>query len=274
MYFFLFITAIGVLALSVFFGRRTVVKHRRNRLKAEPFPKEWEQILFRNISLYRHIPASLKDQVHSGMKIFLGEKHFEGCGGLELTDEIRVTIAAQACMLLMNRKSRNYPGLSTVLVYPTAYVAQENIPLGAVTYVENESVRAGESWIHGTVVLAWDHVLQGARDGRDGHNVVLHEFAHQLDQEDGIVDGAPDLDSRSDYARWARVLSRKYAQLRDDVDNRRTPILDEYGATDPAEFFAVATETFFEKSKQLKQHEPELYEELKNYYKVDPAEWV
>jgi len=273
MNFFLFITAIGVIILIAVYGRRAFVQYRRDRLIAEPFPGEWEEILFRNVSLYRHIPASLKDQLHANMKIFLGEKHFEGCGGLEMTDEIKITIAAQACMLLLNRKNRNYPGLSTILVYPEAYVAPESIPLDDMIYVEHESVRAGESWVQGTVILAWDHVLRGARNRRDGYNVVLHEFAHQLDHEDGTIDGAPDLGTRSDYERWARVLSRRYEQLQHDVDNRRTPALDEYGATDPAEFFAVATETFFEKPTHLKQHEPDLYEELKNYYKVDPAEW-
>ncbi len=274
MKFFLFITAIGVFTLIFFYGRRTFVKHRRNRLSVGPFPREWEEILVKNVSLYRRIPSSLKDQLHTNMKIFLGEKRFEGCDGLELSDEIRVTIAAQACTLLLNRKNRNYPGLSTILVYPTAYVVPETIPLGDMTYMEHESVRTGESWVHGTVVLAWDHVLREARDGRGCHNVVIHEFAHQLDQEDGTIDGAPDLETRSNYARWTRVLSREYEQLRDDIYHQRTPILDEYGATDPAEFFAVATETFFEKPTQLKQHEPELYEELKNYYKVDPAEWM
>ena len=206
------------------------------------------------------------------MKIFLLEKSFEGCGGLTITDEIRVTIAAQACMLLLNRKEGCYPKLYSVLVYPSTYVAGGKGFFSSQS--EPESVRLGESWARGAVVLAWDSVRQGAFNFSDGHNVAMHEFAHQLDQEDGVADGAPVLENRSAYTSWARVFSREFARLQEKKRKGKHSLLDKYGATNPAEFFAVATESFFEKPKQFQKKHPELYAELQGYYKVNPIEWV
>ena len=200
--------------------------------------------------------------------------YFEGCGGLELTDEIKVTIAAQACLLLLHRETDYYPRLITILVYPHAYVAKSVEPIGGGVVLEGETARLGEAWKDGVVVLSWDDVRQGASDLHDGHNVVLHEFAHQLDQQDGSADGAPILEHRSQYVTWARVLSDEYEQLRRDTEQGRKDVLDEYGATNPAEFFAVATECFFEKPIPLRRKHPQLYEELKAYYRQDPASLV
>ena len=137
---------------------------------------------------------------------------------------------------------------------------------------EGVSVRLGEAWQHGPVILSWDDVLHGAADIHDGHNVVLHEFAHQLDQEAGAAEGAPILPTRSMYVAWARVLSAEYTRLQEDVKHGRKTIIDKYGAVNPAEFFAVATECFFEKARQLKEKHPELYEELRIFYRQDPAQ--
>jgi len=261
------------LVLALFLVRGMVRKARRQKLMKKPFPEEWNRFLDKNVALYRHLPASLKDQLHGDIQIFLDEKNFEGCGGLEITDEIRVTITAQACILLLNRKNKDFPKCSSVLVYPSAYVAEQATSLGGQV-VQQKSVRAGESWARGSVVLAWDHVKRQSMDFSDRHNVVLHEFAHQLDQEGGPSDGAPILEQRSAYITWARVMGREYQQLQEDVEHHRKSVLDAYGATNPAEFFAVATETFFKKPGQLKKKEPELYEELMGYYKLDPAGWV
>ena len=218
----------------------------------------------KNVPLYNRLPEPLKEQLHGLVNVFIAEKRFEGCGGLEMTDEIKVTIAAQASMLLLNRRPTYFPKLRTILVYPHTYVAKQN---------GRDSVRLGESWQNGPVVLTWDSVKGGARNVHDGKNVVLHEFSHQLDQEDGSADGAPILESRSCYATWARVLSEEYDRLRAKKKKFRRSVLNKYGATNPAEFFAVATEAFFEKAKQMKKKNPELYEELKTYYKLDPLEW-
>jgi len=271
---FIVIIVIGALVLSVLIGKRALRNRRLKQSAAMPFPDEWERILERNISLYRYLPDALREQFHNDIKIFITEKHFEGLGGLELTDEIKVTIAAEASMLLLNRKNSDYSGLSSILVYPSAYVTKQNTAIGGGLYIEGQSVRLGESWLHGSVVLVWDNVRQGAMNFQDGHNVALHEFAHQLDQEDGIADGAPILEKRSSYATWARIMSKEYEQLRSNIEHHKKSIMDNYGATNPAEFFAVATETFFEKPGQMKKKAPDLYAELAGFYKVDPIEWL
>ena len=247
-------------------------RSRRKRLFSSSFPDEWVAILEQNVPLYRLLPEPLRRELHGHINVFLGEKIFEGCGGLEMTDEIRVTIAAQACILLLNRSTKCYPRLISILVYPSTYVAKEVQRAGSAE-VADVQVRLGESWQHGAVVLSWDSVMRGASDIKDGHNVVMHEFAHQLDQEDGAADGAPILEQRSQYVTWARVLSRDYEQLRKKARRGRRTVMHRYGASNPAEFFAVLTETLFEKPKQLKKKHPELYDEIKGFYKVDPLEW-
>jgi MtfA peptidase len=249
-----------------FFKRR-----RRQRLRSAPFPQGWLEIIERNVRLYGRLPEADRQELQGLVQIFLAEKHFEGCGGLELTDEVRLTIAASACLLLLHRETDIYPRLITILVYPRAYVAKTQKPIGGTHALEGESIHLGESWSSGVVVLSWDDVLAGASDVRDGQNVVLHEFAHQLDREDGWVDGAPPLERRSQYVAWARVLGAEYERLRRASRLGRSTVLDQYGATDPAEFFAVATESFFEKPQVLRKRHPALYEELKSFYRQDPA---
>lgn len=233
-------------------------------------PDAWRAIVARNVALYRRLPEADQRELLGHVQVFLAEKHFEGCGGLALTDEIRITIAAQACVLLLHRETDYYPECASILVYPNAYVAPVLEQSGDGVVHEGASARLGESWVRGVVVLSWDDVLAGAADVHDGHNVVLHEFAHQLDQEDGSGDGAPPLPRRSMYVAWARVLSAEYAALRADAASGRRSVLDHYGATNPAEFFAVASECFFEKPTQMQAKHPELYDELREFYAQDP----
>lgn len=244
-----------------------VRRHRQRRhALAKPFPGEWAEIVQRNLPPYLKLSDEMQRQVQQYTQEFLYDKSFEGCGGLVLDDEIRVTIASQASLLLLNRKVRCYPRLCSVLVYPSTYVARnEN---------DEKSVRLGESWQSGAVVLAWDSVKHGAANFADGHNLVIHEFAHQLDQEDGSGDGVPVLAGPSRYAPWARVLSGEYARHRKRVGSGKKSVMDAYGAVNPAEFFAVASETFFEKPRQLKMKHAELYDELQQFYQVDPLEWT
>lgn len=244
---------------------------RRRLALARPFPDEWVQILQTNLPPYNKLPPSLRQELHQDINLFLAEKSFEGCGGLVITEEIKVTIAAQACLLLLNRKDRCYPKLGSVLVYPDTYVATGKGLLGGDS---SRSVRLGESWDSGAVVLSWSNVKQGAFNFRDGHNVTMHEFAHQLDQENGAADGAPILEQRSAYSSWARVFSKEFNRLQRKARKRKRSVFDAYGATNPAEFFAVATESFFEKPVQFQKKHPDLYEELQTYYKVNPIEWV
>lgn len=247
-------------------------KFRRRYLRKRPIPYEWLDIIERNVPLYNRLPVADKEELQEHIQIFLAEKHFEGCGGLKITDEIKVTIAAQACILLLHRQTDYYPGLYSIVVYPNPYVARhyERDPSGIVT--EGLITRIGESRHWGAVVLSWDDVLAGASDVHDGHNVVFHEFAHQLDSEDGKTDGSLVLPRRSMYIAWARILGGEFEKLRGDAVHGRETVLDDYGATSPAEFFAVATECFFIKPVQMKSKHPDLYEELKLYYRQDPAD--
>ncbi len=254
-------------------GRWWLRRLRRQGLRARPFPPEWEAILDHNVALYRHLPAALRAELHGHIQVFLAEKHFEGCGGVRITDEIRVTVAAQASILLLNRKTDFYPRLSSILVYPGVYRPRRFTGVGLRHEVQ-DIVHAGESWPTGAVVLAWDEVRRGAMDVAPKANVVLHEFAHQLDQEDGAADGAPLLERPSSYVTWARVFGQEYAALQERAARGQPTLLDQYGATNPAEFFAVATETFFEQPVRMRKEHPELYAELKGYYRLDPAEWV
>lgn len=247
-------------------------QRRREQLRETPFPAEWLEIVARNVPLFERLPEADRLELQGHIQVFLDEKLFEGCGGLEITDEIKLTIAAQACTLLLHRETDYYKRLITILVYPRAYVAHGVESLGNGVVLEGPQARLGEAWTDGVVVLSWDDVVRGAADYRDGQNVVLHEFAHQLDQEDGVADGAPILERRGSYAVWARALGAEYEQLRDDEAHQRRTVLDTYGATNPAEFFAVATECFFEKPGPLRRKHPALYEELKEYYRQDPEQ--
>lgn len=237
------------------------------------FKEEWIGLLENALPLYSRLPEELKSRLHERIARFISSTRFEGCNGLELTEEMVLIVAAQACLLVLHREGKPYLQLTTVYLYPTTFssVQKQRDEIGVIT--EGEVHRLGESWSMGTVVLAWDSVEQGARNFEDARNVTFHEFAHQLDHEDGDTDGAPGLPSREAYRSWARVFSENYAELRERVGSGKPSLLDPYGATKPAEFFAVATETFFEKPRQLHEKSPELYDELRGFYGVDPRDW-
>jgi MtfA peptidase len=244
---------------------------RRPAIRERPFPPAWGAIIEKNVAYYRRLPPEDQEELRGHVQVFLEEKSFVGCNGLELTDEIRVTVAAQACVLLLHRETDYFPDLESILVYPSTYVAHRREQVAGGVVIEGPEARLGESWLRGEVVLAWDSVLAGAADARDGHNVVFHEFAHQLDQETGEADGAPALPRRSMYIAWARVLGAEFEELVRQAEQRHRTDIDRYGATNPAEFFAVVTEAFFEKPQQLRRKHPALYEQLQLFYRQDPA---
>lgn len=253
---------------SNFFG---ITDRRRKKLRSRPFPPHWRDIIRKNVPYFSRLPEEDRRELEGHIQVFIAEKHFEGCGGLEMTEEIEVTVAAQACILLLHREPHYYPGLSSILVYPHAFVVKGYEELAPGYRLETNQVHLGESWQQGALILSWDDVQAGAADVHDGHNVVFHEFAHQLDTEDGRADGAPIMPRRSMYISWARILSREYEKLREDIKHGRHSLLNPYGATNAAEFFAVATEFFFEKPRQMRNRHPELYEELKAFYQQDPV---
>jgi len=247
---------------------------RRRRLRSTPLSADSLRIIDRNVPYCRCLPPEERTELNGLIQVFLAEKPFEGAGGLVMTDEIRLTIAAQACILLLGREPHFYPGLDAIIVYPHAYVSRmaRRNPDGTVS--DAAQVRLGESWRQGALVLSWDDVVSGAGDIHDGHNVVFHEFAHQLDAEHGPADGVPPLETRSMYVAWARALGAEYEDLVKRLRRHAPTFLNPYAATNPAEFFAVATEFFFEKSQAMRAGHPELYEQLRTFYQQDPAEWT
>ncbi len=245
--------------------------HRRRELAARPFPSEWVQIIERNVPYCRHLHPDERRHLEDLIKVFIAEKHFEGCGGLEITDEIKVTIAAQACILLLNLHHNYYDRLVSIVVYPDSFVFEQDEAGLAGTVVSKRNAALGLSSTMGAVVLSWVDTLDGARNPADGSNVVFHEFAHQLDHLDGAMDGAPLLESGADYREWARVLNAEYQRLHNALESDAPSLIRDYGATQPAEFFAVVTELFFEKPVELRREYPELYEEFRLYYGQDPA---
>ena len=237
------------------------------------FKDEWITYLQNNLPLYAHLPVELQHKLHEKIARFVTTTYFEGCNGLELTDEMILTVASQACILVLMHPGSPYPQLNTVLLYPSTFssTVQDYGPGG--TIIERKTHRLGESWDNGTVILAWDSVLHGATNIFDGHNVTFHEFAHQLDAINGPTDGVPPLAGPAATQTWGRILSQGYEQLVNQDERGKKTVLDPYGTTNPAEYFAVATEAFFEKPRQVQKKHPELYAALKGFYLMDPAQW-
>lgn len=263
----------GLLLVGWFLGQPWLREQRRRRWRAQPFPAAWRRILRRRVPLVRRLPADLQLQLKQRIQVLLAEVPFIGCDGLVVTDEMRVTIAAQAGLLLLNRPQAAFTELRQVLLYPGAFMVDRVRPAGGGVQHDDRRVLAGESWSQGQVLLSWHDALMGAADPDDGHNVVIHEFAHQLDQITGSANGAPPLSGPRHYERWSRVLGAEFERLRQQLAAGEPTLFDAYGATEPAEFFAVATEVFFEQPRRLADEHPALYAELRGYYQVDPAGW-
>lgn len=248
-----------------------LVRRRREKILAEPFPAKWLDYLHENVALYRHLTETEQAKLRDDLRIFIAEKNWEGCGGQEITDEIKVTIAAQACLLVLAREHDYYKTVQSILVYPHGYVAPHRQPSAGGIIEEGRSGRLGEAWYRGPVVLSWEDAKRGGQRGSDGSNLVFHEFAHELDMQDGASNGAPPLADAQARQRWGDVMKAEYDRHVLLSEAGRVTLLDHYGATNPAEFFAVATECFFERPIKMKQKHPELYELLSAYYHQDPA---
>jgi len=270
---FAFVAGAALLVAAWILLQPWYARRRRERIASRPFPAEWRAILRERVPHVRLLPAELQQQLRKRIQVFVAEKSFVGCGGLAVTDEMRVTIAAQACLLLLNSPGRDFSRLGQVLVYPGPFVVhrERRDRIGLVS--EHSRVHSGESWAHGQVVLSWPDVLEGAAFPDDGRNVVIHEFAHQLDQEKGHANGAPDLVDAQRYPRWSRVLGQEYELLQERIANQEATLLDPYAATDPAEFFAVSSEVFFERPREMAAEHPALYGEMSRYYRIDPRSW-
>lgn len=265
------VIAIVLIGYSV--GKPRWREYQRDKIRRQPFSREWRKILQQRMPYFRGMPADLQLQLKQHIQVFIAEKRFVGCNGVVINDEIRVTIAAQACLLLLNRETGFYPNLTTILVYPSAFIKQQQSMNADGVQFTARNTLAGESWQTGRVILSWQDTVDGAEVPDDGHNVVIHEFAHQLDQENGLANGAPILNKGQNYKTWSNVFSQQFERLQQQAHHGIPSLFDYYGATNPAEFFAVASEVFFEQSALLHRHYPALYEQLKLLYRVDPVVW-
>ena len=261
-----------LVAVLLFAAPAYLRTRRRERLFVSGLPERQQTILERNVPLLRRMPAALRQELHGHVNVFLDEKRWLGCGGLELTEEMRVTIAGYACLLLLNRETGYFPGFSSIYVYPDTYLV-DDVEYDGEVEIHGRDARAGESWPGGPVILSWRDVRDTIEGAADGQNVVLHEFAHKLDEEHPDVEGLPALTSAAHYREWADVMTRAWESLEETIARHERPAIDEYALTSPAEFFAVATESFFEQPDAMKKQFPEVYEQLRKYFCVDPATW-
>lgn len=244
----------------------------RRRPSAYPaVPVFWGSILASQVPLTHRLTSVQRERLLQKMQYLIQGCRWEGCGGLRLTEEMQVIIAAHACLLVLEQPGEPYPRLRNILVYPGTFQPRRFSWTPSADASDQEGPTLGESWKQGVVILAWDSAEAGAQDPADGENVVLHEFAHQLDASSGQFDGTPRLPDATALASWTTMLEMNFDQLANEAAADRQGVLDHYGATNKAEFFAVATETFFERPTELRQERPALYEALRRFYGQDPA---
>jgi Mlc titration factor MtfA (ptsG expression regulator) len=261
-----------VLAGGFYFAWRFWTRRAERRaLLASPLSAQDRAILSEMVPLLRKLPQDLHAQLEGKINLFLEQVEFIGCEGLDVTDEMRLSIAAQACLLVVNTDVW-YTHLKTLLIYPGAFKSHTQNREGYVVR-EEQPVRLGESWSYGPVVLSWEHSEEGAAQADDGRNVVFHEFAHQLDNLSGYTDGAPVLSKGQSFREWERVILEAYDAHVARVERGHKTVLDAYGAQAHEEFFAVAVELFFERPEALRHEEPDLYDQLCKLFRLSPADW-
>ncbi len=250
-----------------------LTERRRKRLLEEPFPTTWDAHIDDNVLLVKRLDDAQRKHLCELVQVFVAEKHWEGCGGLEMTEEIQVTVAAQACFLLLGREHALYEDVESILVYPTTMIAPERergfFDPGGRVVDEIGIPILGQAHLGGPVILAWDDVLDGGR-GKGTRNVVFHEMAHKIDMADGTIDGTPPLPDSAHRRTWRVICSEVFLELRERVEDNKRTFLDDYAATNEAEFFAVATEAYFMQPAKLEQAHAELFEVLRELYRFDP----
>ena len=246
-------------------------RQRRSKLLSAPFPESWLRYLQENVACYAYLSEAEKAKLQDDLRIFIALKRWEGCGGLQITDEMKVTIAAQACLLVLNLDPDNYYArVSSILVYPSGFLIPGRFHGTDVIYEDGEAV-SGQAVYRGPVILSWEDVLAEGRDPSEGKNLVFHEFAHQLDMLDGGVDGTPLLKDEQLRRKWREVMTGEFERLKSASERGQGTLLDYYGARNEGEFFAVATEYFFDRPLEMRRRHSELYELLRDYYRQDPA---
>ena len=237
---------------------------------ASPFPEAWQRILQANVGLYRVLSAGQRRKLEASTRILVAEKNWEAVQSLALTDEIKATVAGMASLLTLGFDEDYYPNVETVIVYPQSFLVPRQRMETRGVLAEEVLTLSGQAALSGPVIVSWADVQQNIVS-RDGQNVVLHEFAHTLDMRDGAADGAPYLETKAQIETWSRVMSAEYQALVERTQAGERDVLHPYGATNAAEFFAVATESFFERARELSATHPELYGILRDFYQQDPA---
>ena len=242
------------------------------RMPTEPAPAAWRALIESRVPITRTLTVEEWPRLLGLVQQFLRDKQFEGAGGLEITEEMRLLVAAQACLLILNIDVACYPGVKSIVMYPATFVPKYPLLDGRIHAdpFPHPVPLVGEH-VRGAVVLSWESAVRGEEEPGDGQNVVLHEFAHELDREDGHVDGMPLLEAPSSTRVWTRVLRQRFEELRQAAEAGEADVLSAYGATNRAEFFAVATESFFERPVEFQRRYPDLYEVLRGFYRQDPA---
>lgn len=241
-------------------------RRRRRQLLEEPIEPIWEETLSR-LPFVAGLTLDERRRLVDIARVMVAEKKWEACGGLTLSEEMPIWVSLQAALLILEIEHDYFRTVESVFFYPSTYVRPKRMRAGG----DDLKAILGEAWLGGPTVLAWDATRRGALQPHDGRNLVWHEFAHKLDMLDGRVDGTPPLEGREQYQQWHEVLTREYEALKANVKRGRKTLLRKYGATNPPEFFAVATENFFEKAGAMKKKHRDLYDTLAMYYRQDPA---
>ncbi|WP_282120476.1 zinc-dependent peptidase [Ruegeria atlantica] len=266
-----FFTALALIAGFVLY-RYWSKSRARQLLLSTPLTDHQRILIEQQVPLIRRLPLDLRVKLDGKVNLFLDQVRFFGCDGLDVTEEMELAIAAQACLLIVN-SDLWYENLTTILIYPNAFKSRQRRQEGYVVS-EKEIVRTGESWDRGPVILSWTHSKLGALNDHDGQNVVLHEFAHQIDDLSGGTNGVPILSDGQSFAEWERVFLTAYDSHVRAVESGRHTVIDPYGATGHEEFFAVSVEVFFEQPRALKAAVPEVYDQLSKLFRLDPVSWA
>jgi len=234
-----------------------------HRITNQPLGRDQVKWLSTHVAAYRKLDATMQRRLEQIVAVMLARCHWEGCEGLELSDEMRTRIAGHAAVMLLGANDYYFDSVAVILVFPGIIRRRDQ---------SRHSPTVGEAWSNGGVVLSWPEVDRIGTDGSP-HNVVIHEFAHHLDGRDGEMGGSIPFTSTADQAEWSRVAAMEYEQLLKDISNRRATVLDPYGATNEAEFFAVASEAFFEQPNRMCHNHQELFDLMTKFYQSDPRSW-
>lgn len=245
---------------------------RRRRLLAQPFPTLWLDVLQENVALYARMIEPERARLRDVVRVLVSEKEWIGSKNFEVTDRMKVVVAAQAAILVLGLEDFWFDNVTSILLRRRGYKTKRRHSLGGEAYLESEEPLLGEAHYNGPLILAWREVDDAARRPGYGENLIYHEFAHKLDQLTGYADGTPPL-PWSLQARWEKTLKAEFEALVHATEWDQETVLDPYGATDPAEFFAVATETFFDNPLDLRRQHPELFDLFREFYRQNPCHW-